>query len=127
MNSETGRDSAIVDFDGLLSEKKRLEELIQCQKNIIRHDFDELKNQFKKEIKPALDTASFVKRIARPETRMETLLMAGSGIAIDFAFKRLFGKSNFLIQMILPKLVKRYAKRFLALRNNRSELTLKQE
>ena len=124
MSSDTDRHVAIADFETLLSEKRRLEALIQYQKNIIRHDFDELKSQFKKEIKPALDTATFVKRIARPETRLETLLVAGSGIAIDFAFRRLFGRSNFLIQMLLPKLVKRYAKRFLALRKGRTGSSL---
>lgn len=107
----------ITDFESLLSEKKRLEGLIEYQKNIIRHDLDELKNQFKREIKPALDTASFVKRIAKPETRLETLLMAGSGVAIDLVFRKLFGKSNFLIQMIVSKLLKRYTKRFWAMRN----------
>jgi hypothetical protein len=124
-----GDNSAVIyDFNGLIAEKKRIEALIEYQKNIIRHDFDELKNQFKKEIKPALDAASFVKQVAKPETRTKTLLLVGSGIVLDLALKRLLGKSNILTQMILPRLIKRYTKRFLSFRSSTAQqLNLKPE
>ncbi|MBT1702418.1 hypothetical protein [Chryseosolibacter indicus] len=103
----------IIHYEDLLNERKRLEILIENQKNIIRHDLEELKNEFKKEIRPAVEAASFVKKIAKPETRNGTLLKAGASLAFDFALKRMFNKSNFVIQWIVPRLLKNYTSHIL--------------
>src|SRR5687768_16677062 len=111
MNSNELR--PIETYQDLISEKARLERLIENQKNIIRHDLDELKAEFKKEIKPAIDAASFVKKLAKPETRNETLVTIGSNIALDLILKRALRGSNLLVQLILPKIIKNYTTHFL--------------
>jgi hypothetical protein len=104
----------ITNFNDLLDEKQRLEMLIENQKNIVRHDFDELKGQFKKEIKPALDAAAFVKKVAKPTTRNETVLRAAAGIVLDLALRKLLFRSNFLVQLLIPKIAKNYASHLLS-------------
>ena len=96
-------------YEDLIAERVRLEGLIVNQKNIIRHDLDELKAGFKKEIKPAVDAAAFVKKIVRPETRNETLITVGTQIAIDLVMRRLLRKSNVLVQVLLPRILKNYS------------------
>jgi hypothetical protein len=106
----------IKSYKTLIDEKERLERLIENQKNIIRHDLDELKAEFKKEIKPAIDAANFVKKIARPETRNTTLITASAGLALDLVLKRIFKGSNLLVQVLIPRLIKNYTTHFF---NNR--------
>lgn len=103
----------ITDHTQLLQERARLQALIENQKNIVRHDLDELKAEFKKEIKPAIDAASFVKKLAKPETRNETIVTIGSNIALDLILKRMLRGSNLLVQLILPKIIKNYTTHFL--------------
>jgi hypothetical protein len=92
----------------LLAEKERLETLIVNQKNIIRHDIDELKAEFKKEIKPALDTATFVRRFVIPQKRNQVFLRLGTNVAIDVLFSTFFPRSNILIRTFAPKMIKKY-------------------
>jgi hypothetical protein len=104
--------TSIQTYQDLISEKARLEKLIENQKNIIRHDLDELKAEFKKEIKPAIDAANFVKKIARPETRSETILTVGAGLLLDFTLKRVLRNSNILLQVAIPRILKNYTTHF---------------
>jgi hypothetical protein len=99
----------IMGFEDLLDEKKRLESLIENQKNIIRHDLEELKNEFKKEIRPAIEAATFIKKVAKPETRNQTIMSVGANLAVDFIIGRILGKSNFIVKLFLPKLIKNYS------------------
>jgi hypothetical protein len=98
----------IDNYHQLLNEKERLERLIENQKNIIRHDLDELKIEFKKEIKPAIDAAMFVKRFAKPQTRKQAILTTGTGIILDLALRKILKGSNVVIQFLLPRLIKNY-------------------
>jgi hypothetical protein len=104
--------SKIRTHEDLIAERIRLEGLIANQKNIIRHDLDELKAGFKKEIKPAVDAAEFVKKLVKPETRNETIITVGAQIAIDLIMRRLLRKSNVLVQVLLPRILKNYSSHF---------------
>jgi hypothetical protein len=106
-------DPRILSYKGLQAEKKRLEMLIDNQKNIIRHDLDELKAEFKKEIKPAIEAANFIRKVATPLRRKETLLAVSTGLIVDFALKKIFQRSNLLFQVLFPKLIKRYSSQLL--------------
>jgi hypothetical protein len=99
-------------YEDLQSERERLEMQIANQKNIVRHDFDELKAEFRKEIKPALEAAQFVKRFTSRSQRSETLLQLGASLVADIAVKRMLHRSSFLLQLFLPGLAKKYASRF---------------
>jgi hypothetical protein len=96
-------------YTELDAERKRLEGLIQMQKNIIRIDIDRLKEELKEEMRPAVEAANFVKKVTTKETRNETMISIGSNVLIDMIIRKLFSKSNILIQMIVPTLVKNYS------------------
>jgi hypothetical protein len=103
----------ILTHEELLSERKRLEALIDNQRNIIRHDFDELKIEFRKEIKPALEAAHFVRKIASPHDRRQTVMSAGASLLLDIVVKKLLSRSNILLQVLLPGIVKNYTMHFI--------------
>jgi hypothetical protein len=100
-------------YEDLLAEKARLEVLIQRQKNIVRHDVDELRAEFKKEIRPVVETASFFKKMVAPEKRNQTILTTGASIAIDLAFTALLSKSNLVVRLLVPGIVKNYTSQLL--------------
>jgi len=95
-------------YDELLTERKRLEDLIRYQKTIIQVDIDQLKDELKEEMRPAVEAANFVKKITTKETRNETMISMGSNLVVDLVIRRLFAKSHFLIQMAVPALLKNY-------------------
>jgi len=103
------KETIIQNYNELVAERHRLEQLIDNQKNIIRHDLDELKAEFKKEIRPAIEAAGFIKKIAKPETRNETLFNIGANLAIDLLLKRMLRKSNVVFQVLLPRIIKNYS------------------
>ena len=96
-------------YDDLLAERKQLETLIDKQKNLIRHDLDEIKNEFKKEIKPAIEAGNFIKKLISPETRNRTIVTTGASIIIDLLVKKLLGNSNLLARVLIPTLLKNYS------------------
>jgi hypothetical protein len=100
---------AIRSHTELDAERKRLEGLIEMQKNIIRVDIDRIKEELKEEMRPALEAANFVKKVTTKETRNETMISIGSNVLIDLIIRKVFSKSNILIQMIVPTLVKNYS------------------
>jgi hypothetical protein len=102
----------ICTHEDLISERVRLETLIENQKNIIRHDFDELKSEFRKEIKPAIDTANFVKKFVKPETRNQTIVKVGVTLAVDLMLRRALRGSNIVVQVLIPRLLKNYTTHF---------------
>jgi hypothetical protein len=103
----------IQSYEDLQTERERLEMQIQNQKNIIRHDLDELKIEFKKEIKPALDAAQFIRKIATPENRRETIKQIGATLLIELAVRKMLQRSNLLLQVILPALTRSYTQHFI--------------
>lgn len=109
---------SINSFEDLLHEKQRLLLLIENQKNIIRHDFQVLREQAKKQVKPAIDAAKFVKSFSEPGKRNQTIFRLGLGLAIDVTSRMLFSKSNLLVRTVVPMVAKSFSQRFLN-KNNR--------
>jgi hypothetical protein len=99
----------ITNYDDLQAERKRLEESIKVQKMRIRHDIDELKLEAKAQFQPVSEAAEFVKKLASPATRNDTLLGIGTNLTLEVLIRRLFAKSNLLIQIIVPTLLKNYS------------------
>jgi hypothetical protein len=106
-------DRIITNYDQLIDEKYRLERLIENQRNIIRHDLAELKNEFKKEIRPAIDAATFVRKFAQPLSRKQAIITTGTGIILDLVLRKVLKGSNVLIQFALPRLIKSYTRNVL--------------
>jgi hypothetical protein len=101
----------VTSYKELLEEKQKLQVLIQNQKNIIRHDLQELKTQFKKEIKPAIDAGKFVKKITAAEARNKTVLTIGARLAIDLLARTMLRNSNIFVRTFLPVIAKNISHR----------------
>jgi hypothetical protein len=96
-------------MEDLQAERLRLTALISQQKNLVRHDVDLLKEEMAQKLYPVAKAADFVKKISSPETRTVSLLQIGSTILVEALVRRYFAKSNLLVQMIMPNLVKNYS------------------
>jgi hypothetical protein len=96
-------------YDDLTAERIRLEDAIKIQKMRIRHDMDELKIEARTQFQPVADAAEFVKKLASPATRNDTLLGIGTNLTLEVLIRRLFAKSNLFIQIIVPTLLKNYS------------------
>ena len=125
----------ITSYEDLKSERLRLEELISYQKNTVRQDIDDLKEEIKDGLKPAVDAANFVKKMTTPETRNGTVLHIGSNLLLDVVIRKIFARSNLFVQMFVPRLVKNYSTHVLfnlvkniahKRQNGRSSVTLHQ-
>jgi hypothetical protein len=115
-------------YQDLQDERRRLEEVIKVQKLRIRHDIDELKEEAKNHLKPVIDAAEFVKKLAVPATRNDTLLGIGTNLTLEVLIRRLFAKSSMLVQLIFPTIVKNYSTHLLRslLKNLEEKRQLKQ-
>jgi len=102
-------DNKIKSYQDLQIERERIEDMIKVQKLRIRHDIDELKIEAKREFKPVSDAADFVKKLTNPATRNDTLLGIGTSLTIEVLIRRLFAKSGFITQLVLPPLLKNYS------------------
>ena len=111
-------------YEDLLAEKERLEMLVQNQKNLVRHDVDELKEEFRKQIRPVADMATFLKKVIVPERRKQLMLHAGAALAIDLAVTALVSRSHLLVRLVVPGLVKNYAGRILSKFNSVKQKSL---
>lgn len=111
----------ITSHEELQRERNRLEALIKYQKHVIRQDLEALKQELRQEARPALEAASFVKKITTRETRNETILQIGSALLVDLVLRRLFARTHVLVQLVVPALLKNYASHLLfnLAKNNR--------
>lgn len=101
--------STISTMEDLQAERLRLTALISQQKNLVRHDMDLLKEEMAQKLHPVAKAADFVKKISSPETRAASLLQIGSTMLIEALVRRYFSRSNLLVQMVVPNLVKNYS------------------
>jgi hypothetical protein len=93
----------------LQQERIRLTAIISHQKDRIRKDIEEIREEIAEKLHPVAETAGFVKKLTSPETRATGLLQIGSAVLIETLVRRVFAKSNLLVQLILPNIVKNYS------------------
>ena len=98
----------ITSYEELQRERSRLEAQIKYQKHVISQDLEALKQELRQEARPALEAANFVKKITTRETRTETVMQLGSSMLVDLLLRRLFMRSNVLVRLIVPPLLKNY-------------------
>ena len=96
-------------YEDIQRERERLESLILFQKSVVRQDLDDLKAEIKQEVKPVTDAFNLGKKFVSKETRNPTLFRLGANLLTDVLLRRLFAKSNLLIQLTLPALLKNYS------------------
>ena len=99
----------ILSYRDLLIEKSRLEESIHKQKSIIRHNVDELRLEFKQEIRPALDASKAIKKFFQASSAPRSLyfkfVWAGLRIATSFLLKRSNGFVRSMASAVISKLL----------------------
>jgi hypothetical protein len=99
----------ISSYEELCKEKERLTELLKAQKVQIQRDIDNLKNEFR----PVVNLSDNISKLLSREDGKDPLVTAGTNITIDILVARLFSKSNFLVKMILPVLLKNISSHYI--------------
>ncbi len=97
-------------YDELLIEKQKLEMLFQVQKELVKFEIDEIKE----DLEPAFNALEFLKKIALRNTD-NPVIQTGLNLLIDKLSHKLQGDDGgFLITTIVPNLIKNYASNLLA-------------
>lgn len=96
-------------YQDLIEQKLELRRQLEIKKEQIRNDFLELKE----EVAPALKVASFVGKVTTRDTRNNVVLQTGANLAIDWVTRKFFPKTNFLVKLLGPMLLKNYASHLL--------------
>jgi hypothetical protein len=97
-------------YDDLLLRKKNLENLLQAQKELIKLDFQELKQEAGKYLKPLSSVTDFLTRDKR-----SWLLGIGANTFIDMIVKRvLLSKAGWVTRLIVPFFIKNYSSHYIA-------------
>jgi hypothetical protein len=102
-------DKGITDYDTLVSEQKRLKELLKIQKRIIQEDIQQLRY----ELNPAVKALSTLSKLTTSEKHTASpALQMGANATIDWALKRLLS-SRPVLKFLLPIIVKNYSSHYL--------------
>lgn len=97
-------------YNELVQEKKRLELLVEEQKQVLYHDIQ----QIKEELQPVYDTLGFLKRIATRD-KTSLLLTIGSDIAINTIFQKfILSKAGWFAKTVIPYFLRNYSSHFVA-------------
>ena len=101
-------------YEQLMEEKKRLETLIDAQKELIRYDFKDLKH----ELKPVGVVFSFLKSVTSRSGK-NGVLNYGVDMIIDLVFKRMIlAKAGWITRLAVPFLIKNFSSNKLAENKN---------
>src|SRR6186713_2944812 len=92
----------ISSYEDLRKEKERLTELLKAQKIQIHRDLDEIKI----ELRPVLTLSENVSKLFNREDGKDPIVAAGTNIGIDILASKLLSKSNFVVRLILPSILK---------------------
>lgn len=93
--------STIRSHDDLLAEQERLRSQLTIQKEQIRDDLAEIKEEFK----PVLGLVRVIGKFTNRETRNDALVTTGSSLAVDLLVKK-FLSGNILTRLFLPPMLK---------------------
>lgn len=102
--------SRINTYEDLRLEKRRLEALLKAQKELIRHDIDELKEEFA----PMQKAVHFVSKLSTRDAS-NPILTGLSDMVIDLVVKKgLLARAGWLTRIAIPYLTKNFSSHFLA-------------
>jgi hypothetical protein len=92
-------------YDDLLNEKQRLEQLLKSQKEIIRQDIQEIKEEFK----PVKHAFSFISKLGTKD-KSNPLLTATTDTVINLLVKKLLlAKTGWVTRLIVPFILKNFS------------------
>jgi len=92
----------ITSSDDLLKEKERLTELLKIQKAQIAIDIMEVKEEFR----PVVIASEMVGKLFSREDGKDALVSTGTNLTIDLLIGKIFSKSNFIVRLLLPAILK---------------------
>ena len=97
-------------YQDLLDEKERLQSVLKVQKEILRQDLSDIKE----ELKPLRSAVAFAgKLITRDHTN--TILNAGADTLINLVVKNIFlSRAGWFTRFIVPLLAKNYSSHFIS-------------
>ena len=97
-------------YNDLVKEKQQLEVLLQAQKQVIRADFRDLKDQ----LQPVRDVLAGLKKFTTKD-KTSLLLTMGSDIAINALVKNfILSKAGWFARTVVPYFLKNYSSHFFA-------------
>lgn len=92
----------ISSYDDLLKEKERLKELLKIQRGQIQKDIDSIGEEFR----PVVIASEMFGKLLNREDGKDAIVSAGTHLTIDLLVSKLFAKSNFLIRLLVPVILK---------------------
>ena len=98
---------AIMNYEDLLEEQKKMKELLEIRKDRIKKDVFELRQ----ELQPMIKAVSFLGKFAMPDSKNNSAVKLGTGVTIDWILKKVL-RSNPLLSLIVPALVKNYSSHY---------------
>jgi len=97
-------------YEDLLKERRRLEVLLQAQKQLIHHDVQQLKAQ----LQLVTDAVDFIKKITTRD-KTSLLLNIGSDIVINSVVKRvILSRAGWFVRTVIPYFLKNFSSHILA-------------
>jgi hypothetical protein len=99
----------ISSYEELCKEKERLSELLKAQKVQIQRDLENLKDEFK----PIVNLSENVGKLLSREDGKDPIVTAGTNLTIDILVSKLFSKSNFILKLILPAILKNLSSHYI--------------
>jgi hypothetical protein len=99
----------ISSYEELCQEKERLSELLKMQRVQIQRDFDNIKD----ELQPMVNLSENISKLLSREDGKDPIVTAGTNITIDILVSKLLGKSNFLLKLILPAILKNLSSHYI--------------
>jgi hypothetical protein len=99
----------ITSYEDLCAERERLEELLKIQKAQIQRDVQNLRG----EIQPIINVSEMIGKLLKKDEGKDAVVTAGTNITIDLITAKLFGKSNFLLRLVLPALLKNLSSHYI--------------
>lgn len=97
-------------YKELLEEKERLKLLLGAQKELVRHDI----NEIKLELAPIKKAISVVGKLASREDRYSVLTVAADTVIDLFVKRVLLSKAGFLTRIAVPFLMKNFSSHVIA-------------
>lgn len=83
--------------------------MLEVQRERIRQDVQELKE----ELDPVISVAKFIGKAAMRDPTHHPAVQAGTNLTIDWLTRKVLPRSNFLLNLLVPKVVKNYASHYI--------------
>ena len=99
----------VTSYDDLVKERERLKELLKIQKAQISKDLGEIREEFT----PVVLASEMFGKLLNREDGKDALVATGTNLTIDLLVNKLFAKSNFLVRLILPVILKNLSSHYI--------------